>query len=97
MTFLNEVLGACQNAGLHVIATVCDMGANSVKASKLLGASRQKPFFTLRNQDIVTVYDPPHFLKCTGNLFLNDKVQFEPELMCNQLPVIAKLQHILNA
>ena len=30
--FLNEVLGACQNMGLHVVATVCDMGTNSVKA-----------------------------------------------------------------
>ena len=30
--FLNEVLGACQNIGLHVVATVCDMGTNSVKA-----------------------------------------------------------------
>jgi hypothetical protein len=30
--FLNEVLGACQNMGLHVIATVCDMGTDSVKA-----------------------------------------------------------------
>jgi len=97
VTFLNEVLGACQNAGMHVVVTVCDMGANSVKALKLLAATRQKPFFKFQNQDIVTVYDPPHFLKCTRNLFLNCKVQFESELMCNQLPVIAKWQHILSA
>jgi hypothetical protein len=30
--YSNEVLGACQNAGLKVVATVCDMGANNVKA-----------------------------------------------------------------
>jgi len=30
--FLNEVLGACQNMGLHVVATVCDMSTDSVKA-----------------------------------------------------------------
>jgi hypothetical protein len=33
--FLNEVLGACQNAGMHVAATICDMGANCVKAKVL--------------------------------------------------------------
>jgi len=40
MKFLKEVLGACQNAGLHVVATVCDIGANSVSASQMLGATR---------------------------------------------------------
>ena len=29
--FLKDVLGACQNVGLHVVATVCDMGTNSVR------------------------------------------------------------------
>ena len=44
--FLNDVLGACQNnVGLHVVATVCDMGTNNNKALKLLGATERKPFF----------------------------------------------------
>ena len=94
--FLNEVLGACQNAGLRVVATVCDMGANNVKALKLLGATRRKPFFKFQNREIVTVYDPPHFLKCTRNLFLKNDVQFQSELMHNQRPVTAKWKHILN-
>ena len=34
-----EVLDACHNAELEVVATVCDMGANSVKALKQLGVS----------------------------------------------------------
>ena len=68
--FLEEVLGAYQDAGLHVVATVCDMGANNVRALKLLGATKRKPFFKFQNQEIVTVYDPPHLLKCTRNLFL---------------------------
>ena len=37
--FLKEVLDACQNVGLHVVATVCDMGTNNVKAMKLLGSN----------------------------------------------------------
>ena len=32
-----EVLGACHNAGLVVVATVCDMGAVSVKALCVCG------------------------------------------------------------
>jgi hypothetical protein len=43
--FLNKVLGACQNDRLHVVTTVCDMGTNNVKALKLLGAAKRKPFF----------------------------------------------------
>jgi len=95
MKFLKEVLGACQNAGLHVVATVCDMGANSVSALQMLGATRQKPFFEFQNQESVTVYDPPH-LKCTRNLFRKYDMQFKSELLYNQLPVTAKWEHILN-
>jgi len=94
--FLKEVLDACQDAGLRVVATVCNMAANIVKALRLLGATRRKPFFTFQNREIVTVYDPPHLLKCTRNLFLKYDVQFESELMHNKLPVTAKWEHISN-
>jgi hypothetical protein len=94
--FLKEVLDTCQNAGLHVVATVCDMGANNVKALQLLGATRQKPFFKFQNREIMTVYDPPHLVKCTRNLFRKYDVHFESELMPSQLPVTAKWGHIVN-
>jgi len=29
--FLMEVLGACRNVRVEVVATICDMGANSVR------------------------------------------------------------------
>jgi hypothetical protein len=95
VNFLKEVLGACQNAGLQVITTVCDMDANNVKALKELGATVWHQYFKYQNQQIVTVYDPPH-LKCTRNLFLKYDVQFQSELMHNQLPVHAKWEQILN-
>jgi hypothetical protein len=60
-----EVIDACHNAGLKVVAIVCDMGANNVKALKLLSASKRRPLFRFHNQGIATVYDPPHLLKCT--------------------------------
>ena len=46
---LKEVLGPCQNVGLHVVATVPDMGTNIVKAMKLLGSTRGEPFFQFQN------------------------------------------------
>jgi len=57
---VHEVLGACHNAGLHVVATICDMDAKGIKALQLLSATRQKPFFKFWNQDILTVYQK-HF------------------------------------
>ena len=73
--FLNGVLGACQNVGLHVVTTVCDMGTNNVKTMKLLGSTTSEPFFQFQNQAIAKIYDPPHLLKCTHNLFLKYDVQ----------------------
>jgi hypothetical protein len=92
--FLKEVLDACQHVGLHVVATVCDMGTNNVKTMKLLGSTGGQPFFQFQNQEIATIYDPPHLLKCTRNLFRKYNVQFESEHMVSQLPVIAKWEHI---
>jgi hypothetical protein len=88
--FLNEVLGACQNVGLHVIATVCDMGINIVKAMKLLGSTRSEQFFQFQYQAIATIYDLPHLLKCICNLFLKYDMQFKSERLNSQLPAVAK-------
>jgi hypothetical protein len=94
--FLREVLGTCQNVGLHVVATVCDMGTNNVKAMKPLGSTRGEPFFQFQNQAIATIYDPPHLLKFTLNLFQKYDVQLESEHLDSQLPVIAKWEHIVK-
>jgi len=88
-----EVLGACQNVGLHVVTTVCDMGTNNVKAVKLLGLTGGEPFFQFQNQAIATIYDPPNLLKCTHKLHLKYDMQFESEHLDSQLPVIAKWEH----
>jgi len=74
VNLLMKFLDACLNAGLEVIATVCDMAANNVKALKLLGVSEKTPFFKFRDQEIATIFDPPHPLKCTHNLFLKENV-----------------------
>jgi len=70
VSFLNEDLAACQNAGMHVVTTICDMSANSVKVLKLLDTTKWKAFFMYQNQHTVAVYDSTHCLKCTRKLFL---------------------------
>jgi hypothetical protein len=94
--FLKEVLGSCQNVGLHVDATVCNMGTKNVKAPKLLCSTGGQPSFQFQNQATATIYDPPHLLKCTHDLFLKYDVQFETEHLVSQLPVIAKWEHTEN-
>jgi hypothetical protein len=88
--FLKEVLDACQNAGLQVLAIVSGMGANNVKALKLLGASEIEAFFKFHNKEIGTVFDPPPLLKFTRNLFHKCDVQVKSEPLDNQLSLIAK-------
>jgi hypothetical protein len=63
---------------------------------KLLGATKRKTLFRFHNQDIATVYDLPHLLKCTRNLFLKHDGQLKSEHVDNQLPVIAKWDHTLK-
>ena len=88
-----DVLRACQNVGLHAVATVYDMGTN-VKAMKLLGSPGREPYIQFQDQAIATIYDPPQLLKCTRNLFPKYDVQFASELLDSQLPAIAKWEHI---
>jgi hypothetical protein len=88
--FLMEVLGACHDAGLEVVATVCDMAANNVMALNKLGVSEETPFFKFCDQEIGAVFDPPHLLKCTCNLFLKyDIANVKCDITLNGERVIA--------
>jgi len=74
VNFLVEFLDACHNAGLVVVATMCDVGANNVKALKQLGVSEKTPFFRFCGQEIAAMFDPLHLLKFPHNLFLKHEM-----------------------
>ena len=74
VNFLMEVLDTSHNAGLEIVATVCDMGANNVKALKILGVSEKTPFFGFQDQEIAAIFDPLSLLKCTCKLSLKHNV-----------------------
>jgi hypothetical protein len=84
--YLNEFHDACQYAGLKVLITDHAMGANVVTPLKLLSATKTKQkkhietFFKFHNQETATVPDPPHFLKCTWNLFLKQDVHLKSSI-----------------
>ncbi len=65
VNFLMEVLDACHNAGLEVVATMGDVGANNVKALKLLGVSEKTPFVRFQDKQTAAIFDPTSLLKCT--------------------------------
>ena len=54
------VFDACHSAGLVVVTSVCDIGANSVKAKKQLDVSGKAPFIRFQYQNTATLFDPPH-------------------------------------
>lgn len=49
--------------------TVCDMGTTNVKALDLLGCTADQPHFNHEGNRIISIFDPPHLLKCTRNMF----------------------------
>ena len=58
-----EVLDACHDAGLEVVATMCDMVASNIKALKHLGVSEKLPFFRFYDQEIASILGPPRLRK----------------------------------
>jgi hypothetical protein len=64
-----DVLDACHSAGLVIVASVCNMGANSVKAKKKLDASGKGSFIRFQYQNTAKLFDPLHLLKCKHSNF----------------------------
>ncbi|XP_039302727.1 uncharacterized protein LOC105207257 isoform X2 [Solenopsis invicta] len=80
---IKEIIKELSEAGLTIIATVCDQGGpNMTSIKKLLEDSRSKciqkgqeyrGFIELFGQNIVPIYDPPHLLKgICNNLLLKN-------------------------
>ena len=57
-----------------VAVTVCDRGANRLKALKHSGVSEKNPIVRFQNQETAVIFDPPRLLKFAFNLFLKHDV-----------------------
>lgn len=72
---LEAVLHECFLCGLEVKGVVCDQAPQNRKAYKLLGVSKEKPYFLFehatKNYQIVSIFDPMHLIKSVRNNLLN--------------------------
>ena len=66
-TLLIEAIRAINKTGLICCAIVCDQGSNNQSVMKSLGINVNKPFFTVDDNKINLIYDPPHALKNVRN------------------------------
>ena len=79
---------------MNVLAIVCGLSAVNLKVLKTLGATTQKPVFTLCELEIISILDPPpNLIKCTRNLFMKHDVECSTDIYNNENPVMGK--HII--
>lgn len=74
-TFVLQVLYECFQAGINIAAIVCDMDGVNRRALSILGAYMQHPCITVHSKEVLTLFDPPHQLKCFRNLFLKYNIE----------------------
>lgn len=98
---LKAVITELQNAGLNVVATVCDQGTNNVNCIKfLLQETRgillrksEEPegnIILINKQEIIPLYDPPHLMKCIRNNLITKNLLYKKD---NKM-LMAKWEHI---
>ena len=61
------------------------MGGVNRRSLKLLGASKEAPYFMFQGKEVVTIFDPPHLLKCFRNLFLKYNIKCNTNITSNNV------------
>lgn len=54
-------------------------------ALTILGASLQHPHIIVDNKEIITLFDPPHLLKCFRNLFIKYDIDCPMNISSNDV------------
>lgn len=72
---IREVVTTCFSAHINVEVLVCDMNLLNIEALSLLGSNEERPYFTHDGKRIVTIFNPPHLLISTRNMFLNHDIR----------------------
>jgi len=70
-----------ENIKINVKAFVSDMGSNFIGLSNKLQVSPERPYFEINNKNIVYIFDPPHLLKATRNMFYQHNFKYDNELI----------------
>jgi len=70
-----------QSTSLDIKAFITDMGSNFVGFSNNFQVSPFRPYFEVNNKKIVYIFDPPHLLKATRNMFFQHKFKLNEDLI----------------
>lgn len=84
---LKAVIRVLQDAGLIVVATVCDQGTNNANCIKYLLQETRGIFLRreeqpkdhiilINDQEIIPIYDPPHMMKCIRNNLISKNLKY---------------------
>ncbi|XP_052746941.1 uncharacterized protein LOC128199842 isoform X2 [Bicyclus anynana] len=70
------------------------MDGVNMRALNALGSTVDRPFFIYNENEIVTIMDPPHLLKCFRNNFLKHNIKCTDNFATNAVSGIAKWEHV---
>lgn len=84
---LKLVITELKNAGLNVVATVCDQGKNNVNCIKYLlqetrgillrkGEEARGNVIVINDQEVIPLYDPPHLIKGIRNNLISKHLKY---------------------
>ncbi|KAE9523725.1 hypothetical protein AGLY_015866 [Aphis glycines] len=75
-----STIAKLQNISLDVKAFITDQGSNFQKFSKKVFVSPSRPYFYVNEQKVIYMFDPPHLLKSTRNMFFKHNFINTPKL-----------------
>ena len=80
---LRETITIIQETGLHIRCIVCDQGATNIAALRLLGFSKNSPYFPNPSIDrkIHVIFDPPHLIKSIRNNLQRHNIDINGEIV----------------
>lgn len=70
-----------QSTPLDVKAFITDMGSNFVGLSNNLNITPSRPYFEINNKKIFYIFDPPHLLKSTRNMFFKHSFKVDQNII----------------
>lgn len=68
---------------MNIAATVCDLDGVNKRALGILGATVEQPYINIADQEVVTLFDTPHLLKCFRNLFMKYDIKCPTDITSN--------------
>ena len=74
MSLLISAVRQRRQAGLRVVATVCDLGQTNTELYKGLGVTEERPKFAVDGESAVALYSVPHLMKCVRNFLMKRNV-----------------------